>query len=248
MKSFEEQWLSTFNKSAKKYRNSYEISMQTKYGYEGYLKYFLIHFGELVKRNNYKVLDYGCGPGVYCQILASLGNQVYGCDFSPEMINAAKAKNTNHNIRYKVAPIYKLPYKDGFFDVIVCIGVFQTVENEKFASKELFRVLKDGGFLFINTLNRNSLTYKLKQLTDNKSLKSDYSFLKRYDPLIFQKMLSDAGFTNLSVKGVYYYGTPRLFVEKLIMMTRVYLIFNYLFRIFQLFSHSFLVIGRRKEF
>jgi len=53
-------------------------------------------------KENLKILDLGCGPGLYSALLAQKGHRVTGVDFSENSINYAKqqAKEKNLDIRY----------------------------------------------------------------------------------------------------------------------------------------------------
>jgi len=48
-----------------------------------------------------------------------------------------------------VGDIHNLPFKDGSLDSILCIAVLEHVEDPQKACKEMFRVLKNGGYAFI---------------------------------------------------------------------------------------------------
>lgn len=50
-----------------------------------------------------------------------------------------------------VGDIHKMPFKDNEFDVILCTEVFEHLKNPFEASKEIKRILKDGGKLILTT-------------------------------------------------------------------------------------------------
>lgn len=63
--------------------------------------------GELLGGRPSRVLDLGCGPGLYCERLARLGHECRGIDYSPASIRHARreASNLGEGV---TAPIYEL--------------------------------------------------------------------------------------------------------------------------------------------
>lgn len=99
-----------------------------------------------------KILDAGCGFGLYSFALAKNGVTVVGVDFDEKQILMARqwAKNLMFpNVRFEVQNICKLPYEDESFDKILCVAVMEHVPEDERAFSELVRVLKDGGILVL---------------------------------------------------------------------------------------------------
>ena len=94
-----------------------------------------------------KVLDLGCGSGIYAKILKRRGAIVYGIDISPKMIELAK-KNVK-GVDFRVGTVYKLPYNSETFDIVLASLVVHYFANLNKAFKEIRRVLKKNGvFIF----------------------------------------------------------------------------------------------------
>jgi ubiquinone/menaquinone biosynthesis C-methylase UbiE len=75
-----------------------------------------------------KVLDVGCGHGIFMVDLIKRGAYVVGIDYSPKMIQLAKRELFAHKIskkQYKLveADATKLPFKDHEFDLILATGL-----------------------------------------------------------------------------------------------------------------------------
>ena len=101
-----------------------------------------------------RILDYGCGYG---RTLGELFNEEYydliGLDFSPAMIAAARARFpeiTFHQIESSTIPL-----PDASVDAVLLFTVLTCVptdEGQRAIVKELHRVLKRGGLLYISDL------------------------------------------------------------------------------------------------
>lgn len=104
-----------------------------------------------------KLLDLGCGPGIYAELLAEKGFQVTGIDFSKRSINyAIDSSNKKHlNITYHYQNYLHINY-DEEFDVAILIycdfGVLSP-ENRSILLRKTYRALKPGGILILDAFN-----------------------------------------------------------------------------------------------
>ena len=106
---------------------------------------------------NSVVLDVGCGGGYLSEALAELGHSVSGIDLSETAIENAKnhAKKSNLTIDYRAGSVFQLPYPDAHFDVVVASDVLEHVGDVPRALAEIYRVLKPGGVLAFDCVNRS---------------------------------------------------------------------------------------------
>lgn len=77
-----------------------------------------------MKRNiepGQKVLDIGCGPGVFTARYAQAGAEVIGVDVSEQMIQVAKDQFPGAGFR--VADAEQLPFERDTFDLVVGVHV-----------------------------------------------------------------------------------------------------------------------------
>ena len=102
-----------------------------------------------------KVLDAGTGPGTLVRALARSfpGLQVYGIDLSEDMIGLARAharrEQLEERVHFESGNVAHLPYPDQSFDVVVStISMHHWFELEQ-PLRELYRVLRPGGRLWI---------------------------------------------------------------------------------------------------
>lgn len=110
-----------------------------------------------------RVLDYGCGPGNDLVALGveSPGVALTGADLSGPSLAEAADRLRLHGIEARLVQIAaeetRLPFDDGSFDHVRCIGVVQHTPDEVRVLREFSRILAPGGTLRIMTYNYDSL-------------------------------------------------------------------------------------------
>jgi SAM-dependent methyltransferase len=110
---------------------------------------------QLLRENSaLKILDFGCGAGRHLVYFANRGFEVYGFDASETAIKRAQEvlKGENLFADLRVWDMTKpLPYEDAFFDAVLAVRVIHHtyMDNIKRIVKEINRVLKKGGILFL---------------------------------------------------------------------------------------------------
>jgi len=118
---------------------------------------------KLLRKNKVKkVLDLGCGSGRHTVYLAKNGFEVYGIDIAPVGIKLTKdwLKQENLRANLKLGSIYrKLPYEDNFFDALIAVQVINhgKIESIRRLIKEMERILRPGGFIFVTTSRMGSI-------------------------------------------------------------------------------------------
>lgn len=110
---------------------------------------------------NKKILDIGCGTGIYAKILVRKGAKVKGIDISKEMIKIARKENPK--IEFKIGNAEKLPYKNKEFDIVLAALVMEHFSRWDRLLKEIKRVLKNKG-LFLFSIG-NPVIDALKKVT-----------------------------------------------------------------------------------
>jgi SAM-dependent methyltransferase len=151
-----------------------------------------------------KILEGGCGLGgkVYC--LNIHGYDVYGLDFA---INAVKKiRRAFPELKVYVGDIRDLPFEDNYFDGYWSIGVIEHFyEGFLYISREMYRVIKPNGFLFL-TFPSMSIIRRFKTrlgcypIWNGQRKKDFYQFA--LDPSAVQKEFELLGFTLKEKTGV----------------------------------------------
>ncbi len=97
-----------------------------------------------------KVLDLGCGNGRFVNVIKEKGGEYFGTDVSKKLVETAKKLYPNE--KFQTTEPLKLPFSNGYFDIIYSIAVFHHIPSKDFRIeflKEAKRVLKPGGFLIL---------------------------------------------------------------------------------------------------
>jgi SAM-dependent methyltransferase len=96
-------------------------------------------------------LDVGCGEGRVSRLLRSRGWHVTAADPVPAFIDAARAEDSAD--AYVLAPAAALPFADMSFDLAVAYNVLMEVEDVPAAVREIARVLRPTGTLFVSIVH-----------------------------------------------------------------------------------------------
>lgn len=114
---------------------------------------------ELAKRwQGGSLLNVGCGHGADFLPFRP-GFQLYGVDFSPEMLRYARkySEKFGLDVNLVLGDAVRLPFAAGTFDRAISVATYHHVRGKEArlaALGELYRVLKPGGEAFITVWNR----------------------------------------------------------------------------------------------
>ena len=120
----------------------------------------------LDKINNYcsskieNFLDVGCGEGLCLIEAAGRGWNSYGLDITDNRVNGAKMDNIN----FTAGNIFKAAYPDNFFDAVYLDSVLEHLTDPVSYLKEINRIIKKGGILYIGVPNEDSLFNGVKKI------------------------------------------------------------------------------------
>lgn len=104
-----------------------------------------------------KMLDVGCGPGVFERELSEF--DITGIDSDEKMVEAAKKACGNV---FVVADAANLPFPDKSFDCVFFVTSMEFISDFRKAIDETVRVLSDNGRVVVLMLNPRSEYYRGK--------------------------------------------------------------------------------------
>jgi ubiquinone/menaquinone biosynthesis C-methylase UbiE len=103
------------------------------------------------KRVTLRILDIGCGPGLFSILLARRGYRAVATDYTPNMLDEARtnaqATGTENLIEFVEADAQNLPFADCSFDAIVSRNLTWDLPRPCDAYDEWHRVLVPGGII-----------------------------------------------------------------------------------------------------
>lgn len=122
-----------------------------------------------------KILDLACGTGRHSVQFAKKDLQVTGLDFTSNFITTARKAAAKENVDVKFIRGDMKNLKPHFgvdeFDLVVSLfnsfGYFNVRTDDLKMLKEVYRVLKPGGRLVINTLNGEGVKLAMKKPISN---------------------------------------------------------------------------------
>jgi len=120
---------------------------------------FIIRNWELPQsRNGLRALDLGCGSGRHTVYIAKEGFRVCGTDISAVGLANAEQflRQEGASAELKWSALDSIPYEDNFFDVVLAWESihYGDLGFGRRVGREIFRVLKSGGRLFISFRSR----------------------------------------------------------------------------------------------
>lgn len=104
-----------------------------------------------------RVLDAGCGEGHFLERLRSRSRKsIYGMDISAKRVLAARKRAPKATVR--LGDVTKLPFRNGFFDTVVCMDVLEHLDEPWKATSELMRVTKNGGRVIVSVPHERNVS------------------------------------------------------------------------------------------
>jgi SAM-dependent methyltransferase len=100
-------------------------------------------------------LDAACGTGRHAAHLVACGHRVVGVDASPEMLDRARARVPNADLRR--GDLVRLPVETASVDLAVCALALSHLPDLAPAVDELARVLRPGGRLVVSDFHPTML-------------------------------------------------------------------------------------------
>jgi 2-polyprenyl-6-hydroxyphenyl methylase/3-demethylubiquinone-9 3-methyltransferase len=115
------------------------------------------------------VLDVGCGGGLMSLAMAQRAAHVVGVDPSVESLEAGRREAARAGLAVEFRPGVgeSLPVDRASMDIVLCVDVLEHVTDLARVVRECGRVLKPGGLLLFDTINRGRLaTFLVVHVTE----------------------------------------------------------------------------------
>jgi len=210
---------------------------------------------------NAKVLDIGCGGGLFLSLLKQAGAQVTGIELSDSRAQYARTK---HNLEIDKRPIESDSWQRGYanhFDAVTLWDVIEHVNYPQQTLQSAVNVLKQGGLLLIDTPCRDSFyhrfgefTYKLtggKYPTFLNAMYSSHLFGHKqiFSTTEMKKLFESVGLEVIDLHKFHELSFPYEFYLKKLFTSQVLVnlllpLVQVFFKIFKI-QNKMLVIGRR---
>ena len=106
------------------------------------------------------VLELATGTGLIAKSIVNAAAHIEATDASAEMIAEAKRDNRSAKLHFSVQDMFRLPYADKSFDVVIVSNALHIIPQPEKALAEIRRVLKDDGVLIAPTFTHGNSTLR----------------------------------------------------------------------------------------
>ncbi|WP_426441684.1 class I SAM-dependent methyltransferase [Bradyrhizobium genosp. P] len=90
-----------------------------------------------------RVIDLGCGSGVFTALLAQRGYKAVGLDISPKLVALGRIKFPD--VEFVEGDVEHMPFESATFDGVLLSGLVHHFSDPSRCAAEAFRILKPGG-------------------------------------------------------------------------------------------------------
>ena len=106
------------------------------------------------------VLELATGTGLIARHIVNAAAHIKATDASAEMIAEAGRDNRSAKLHFSVQDMFRLPYANESFDVVIVANALHIVPQPEKALREIKRVLKDDGVLIAPTFTHAGNTLR----------------------------------------------------------------------------------------
>lgn len=153
-------------------------------------------------RNGKKVLDVGMGFGFDLITKYREGYDCFG--FDNDRFRVAKTRNmfkkNGVHAKLKVGTATRIPFGRNMFDEVICHHVIEHVQDDRKILREIYRVMKKGGTLYLRTPNVHNLHTKFHMKIKSKNPYTDRTHVREYSKSDLVKLVKEAGFKVTSTR------------------------------------------------
>jgi ubiquinone/menaquinone biosynthesis C-methylase UbiE len=102
-----------------------------------------------------RVLDFGCGTGVFLPSLSARFSTVFGVDLKLDIARRLVKRFALANVTLLGGDARRLPFEDRFFGAVFAVSVLEHFREPTQPLAEIARVLKPGGELIVSSPTEN---------------------------------------------------------------------------------------------
>ena len=161
----------------------------------------LISYGKIALGK--RVLEVGCGTGIFTEKIAKTGANITAMDISPDLLDLAKKRLSMPNVLCELGDLENLHFAENSFDSVVGVSILHHV-NLKQSLKEIKKVLKSGGRIVFsepNALNPQIMLQEkippIRKFVEKIGIYSRHE--KAFSRWTARKYLKSCGFTNITI-------------------------------------------------
>jgi len=158
-----------------------------------------------------RLLDVGCGGGIFAEAAATAGANVVGIDLAPASIDIARAHaaESGLKIHYECVAVDELASREaGAFDVVTCFEMLEHVPRPEEIVAACASAARPGGSVFFSTINRNAKSFLLAIVTAEHVLRmiprGTHEYVKLIQPSELAAWCRAAGLDIDDLTGLHY--------------------------------------------
>ena len=144
-------------------------------------------------KKNGKLLDIGCGDGLFIKQLKDVGWNVSGIEIDSEAVKRAQS----HNLDVRCGKFEKLDVENEVYDVVRLWHVLEHFNQPKQNLKKIADILKPKGQIILGVPNIDSLYSKI--FRENWAGLDMPRHLYHFSPQTIKEMLTECGYTDIKV-------------------------------------------------
>ncbi len=138
-----------------------------------------------IKIKEGKILDVACGYGGLMNSLKNYRKKLNftGIDISKSMIKVGKKYISDKRINFFLMPADNMKFPGESFDYVLCKDAFHHFKNPMKVLKEMFRVLKKGGYIYAIDLRRDipeKIVYQIVQSASQLNIQNAILYLESH--------------------------------------------------------------------
>lgn len=180
-------------------------------------------------KNNGKALDVGVGPGGFSEFMNAFRPR-----WTFEGTDIQKHKMLDKKIYFFKSDFNKkINCKSNSYDAVVCTHVFEHLKNTEVAINEIYRILKPGGVLYLETPSQRSVHLPSFTIVNSRepvpiNFYDDHTHIRPFSPPSLVRLTQSAGFkvirSGYARNWIATMTSPITFVLAFILRKRSYLV------------------------